>query len=68
MKSLSQLCCHISLSIEENHLNTNETSRNQGTGEFSLPLMAKIVGSSVLSLLCLSGILWFGFRYRNKSG
>ena len=50
-----------------NLLHNNETYHDRSTGESSLPLVAKIVGSLVLALLCLSGVLWFGFRYRRKS-
>ena len=50
-----------------NLLHNNETYHGQSTGESSLPLVAKIVGSSLLALLCLSGVLWFAFRYRKKN-
>ena len=50
-----------------NLLHNNETYHDRSTGESSLPLVAKIVGSLVLALLCLSGVLWFAFRYRRKS-
>jgi len=45
----------------------NVTHHTESTGESSLPLVAKIVGSSLLALLCFSGIFWFAFRYRKKS-
>ena len=45
----------------------NETFSSQSTGKSSLQLVATIVGSSLLALLCLSGILWFAFRNRRKS-
>jgi len=41
------------------------TYHADSTGEPSLPLVVKIVGSSLLALLCLSGV-WFAFRYRRK--
>ena len=49
-----------------NILHNNETHHGLSTGESSLPLVAKIVGSSLLALLCFSGVLWFAFRYRKK--
>ena len=55
------------VSIGGNVLHNNTTSHGQSTGESSLPLVAKIVGSSLLALLCLSGVLWFAFRHRRKS-
>ena len=52
---------------EGNLVLKNETYHAESTGESSLLLAAKIVGSSLMALLCLSGILWFAFRYRRKS-
>ena len=49
------------------NLHNNDTYHGQSTGKSSLPLEAMIVGSSLLALLCLSGALWFAFRYRRKS-
>ena len=54
-------------SIAGNLLHNNGTFHGQSTGESSLPLVAKIVGSSLLVLLCLSGVLWFVFRYRRSN-
>ena len=48
-------------------LHSNETYNDQSTGESSLPMVVKIVGSSLLGLLCLTGVLWFAIRYRRKS-
>ena len=48
-------------------LHNNETYLDRSTGKPSLPLVANIVGSSLLALLCLGGGLWFAFRYRRKS-
>ena len=48
------------------NLHGNETYNGQSTGKSSLQLVAAIVGSSLLALLCLSGILWFAFRNRRK--
>ena len=48
------------------HLHNNETYSGQSAGESSLPLVAKILGSSLLALLCLSGVLWFALRYLRK--
>jgi len=45
----------------------NVTSRAENTEESTWPLVATIVGSSLLALLCLSGVLWFAFKYRRKS-
>jgi len=45
----------------------NDTYHGQSTGEFYLSLVAKIVGSSVLGLLCFSGVLWFAFRYLKRN-
>ena len=47
-----------------NRLHNNETY--QSTGESSLLLVAKILGSSISGLLCLSGVLWLALRYRRK--
>ena len=54
-------------STEGNRLHNNETYHYQSPEESSLPLVAKILGSLLSALLCLSGILWFAFRYRRKS-
>ena len=54
-------------SIGGNLLHKNETFHGQSTGESSFALVAKIVGSSLLVLLCLSGVLWFLFRYRRRN-
>ena len=48
-------------------LHNSETYPDQSNGESTLPLLAKFVGSSLLALLCSSGVLWFAFRYRSKS-
>ena len=48
-------------------LHNNDTYLDSSTGKSSLPLVAKIVGSLLLALLCLSGGLWFAFKYRRKS-
>ena len=45
----------------------NQTYYGQKAGESSLPLVAKIAGSSLLVLLSLSAVLWFAFRYCRKS-
>ena len=50
-----------------NFIHNNETDHGQSTGESSLLLVAKISGSSILALLCLSGILWFVLRHRRKN-
>ena len=50
-----------------NHLLKNVTSRAESTGKSSWPLVAKIVSSSLLALLCFSGILWFAFRSRKRN-
>ena len=49
-----------SISTGDNHLH------DQSNGQSSLLLVAKILGSSISGLLCLSGILWFALRYRRK--
>ena len=49
-----------------NSTGENETHHGHSTGESSLPLVAKIVGSSVLALLCFGGVLWFALRYLRK--
>jgi len=49
-----------------NILHNNGTYHGHSTGESSLLLVAKIVGSSLLALLCLSGVLWFALRYLRK--
>ena len=54
-------------SIGGNLVHNNETFHGQSTGESSLPLVAKIVGSSLLVLFCLSGVLWLVFRYRRRN-
>ena len=48
------------------NLHNNDTYHGQSTGESSLPLVAKILGSSISGLLFLSGVLWFALRYRRK--
>ena len=58
---------HSADSTGDNLLHNNETYRGQSNGKSSLPLEATIVGSLLLALLCLSGVLWFAFRYRRKS-
>ena len=54
-------------SIGEKFLDKNETYEGQSAGESPFPLVAKIVGCSLLALLCLSGVLWFAFGHRKKS-
>ena len=49
------------------HLLKNVTYHTGNTEKSSLPLIAKILGGSLLALLCLSGVLWFAFRYRKKN-
>ena len=54
-------------STADTPLHNNETYHGQSAGESSLSRVAKIVGSSLSALLCLSGVLWLAFRYRRKS-
>ena len=49
------------------HLLKNVTYHAENTEKSSLPQVAKILGSSLLALLCLSGVLSFAFRYRKKN-
>jgi len=63
---------HFALSVYSdstggNLLLKSVTYHAESTGEPSLPLVVKIVGSSLLALLCLSRVLWFAFRYRKKN-
>ena len=47
-------------------LYSNSTGGDHLHGQRSLLLVAKILGSSISGLLCLSGVLWFALRYRRK--
>ena len=49
------------------NLPKNVTYHADNTEKSSLPLVATIVGSSLMALLCLGGVLWFGLRSRKKN-
>ena len=65
--ALSYFVLSDSGSTGDNLLPKNVTYHAENTEKSSLPLVATIVGSSLLVLLCLSGVLWFGLRSRKKN-
>ncbi|KAL9957968.1 hypothetical protein ACROYT_G034928 [Oculina patagonica] len=60
--------CNLHTCRGDNYLHhKNATYLGLSTGNSSFPLVAKILGGSLLALLCFSGALWLALRHLRKS-